>query len=100
MSSHSVFKIMNLYSFVRTHDDKTDTEYVKKRIDEYKMTAKLRDAVTFCKKINNIYTNDLSKITNKEKDDVESCLKENFIKENPDYFGKRDVIYIDLHNYS
>ena len=41
---------------------------------------------------------DLSKITIEEKDSIEQCLRKNFLKRNPDYFGKRDTIILDLYD--
>jgi hypothetical protein len=99
MDTNQLFKILNLYSFVKTEDQRTDEKFVGQRLWEHKLMQKQRNAVSFCKKLSAINTNDLSKITNEEKESVENCLRENFLKDDPNYFGTRDVIYIDLHNY-
>lgn len=99
MDSSKVFKILNLYSFVKTEQNRTDSEYINTRLGEYQLMQKQRSAVGFCKRITGINTFDVSKITNEEKEAIESCLRDNFLKNDPEYFGKRDVIYLDLHNY-
>ena len=99
MDTSKVFKILNLYTFVKTEDDKADPKYVDQRLWEHKLMQRQRNAVSFCKKLNGINTFDVSKITNEDKDSIESCLKENFLKDDAEYFGSRDVIYLDLHNY-
>lgn len=99
MDTSQLYKILNLYAFVKTEGSRADEKFVNQRIWEHNLMQKQRTAVTFCKKVSGITSNDLSKITNIEKDLVENCLRENFMKDDPNYFGDRDVIYLDLHNY-
>ena len=58
---------------------------------------RMREAIGFCKKeleINS--TNDLD-LLYEERLNFEKCLTENFlIKKGMDYFGKREVIFVDL----
>ncbi len=99
MDTIGVYKILNLYNFVKTEKEKTDKSYISERLWEYSLLSKQRSAVAFCKKLNAINFNDLTKLNNEDKESLESCLRENFLSRDPDYFGKRDVIYLDLHNY-
>lgn len=92
-------KLMNLYPFVKTVDEKVSVQYLGQRKWELDLMVKQRKAVTFCRNYLAITTTDLSKLTNIEKESVENCLKDNFLDQDPDYFGKRDTIFLDLHNY-
>jgi len=94
-----IFNLLNMYPFVKTEVNKTNEIYVNQRIKEYEVMKKQREAVSFCKKLTDVYTNDLSKITDDEKNKIEKCLKENYLTRDPNYFGRRDVIFLDLHNY-
>lgn len=94
-----VTKVLNLYSFVKTEKERTNSEYINQRLAEHQLTCKLRSAVSFCKTSVGIRTNNLSKLSNEEKEAVESCLTENFLKDDPNYFGERDTIFLDLNEY-
>jgi hypothetical protein len=93
------YNFLNFYSFVRIESDKNDPSYIEARQKEHSIMTNQRNAVTFCKNVLAINTYDLSKIGNEEKEAIENCLRENFLYKNPNYFGKRDTIYLDLHNY-
>jgi hypothetical protein len=99
MNSSNIYEILNLYSFVKTEKNKSDQEYVEQRLWEYNLMRKQRNAVSFCKKLTVIKLNDLSQITNEDKERIEGCLRENFLSKDPNYFGRRDTIFLDLHNY-
>jgi hypothetical protein len=63
------------------------------------MAYKLRDAIGFCKdtlEINYIHDKHLKR---EERINFERCLTENFlVKHGANYFGKRDLIYLDLYS--
>ena len=69
-------------------------EFLKER----KFVDRLRDAIGFCKdtlEITHVYDKHLKK---EERMNFERCLTENYlIKHGENYFGKRDLIYIDLY---
>lgn len=98
-TQNQIFNVLNMYPFVKTELNKTDPEYIKKRLGEFDLMKKQREAVAFCKKLTDVWTNDLSKITNDEKQKIENCLTENYLTRDPFYFGERDVIFLDLHSY-
>ena len=58
----------------------------------------MRDAIGFCKLA--LYLDNKQKdtwLTYTERNDFEKCLTQNFLVKNGlDYFGKRDLIYLDL----
>ena len=66
--------------------------------NERKLVNRLREAIGFCKKeleINAKFDQDLKY---EERVNFEKCLNENYlVKHGYDYFGKRDLIYIDLY---
>jgi hypothetical protein len=99
MEPSKVFNIINMYPFVKTEYARNSKDFIDQRLKEYQLMVKLRSAVSFCKKINGIKSADVTKLTNEEKEGIENCLRENFLKSDPNYFGVRDVIYLDLHNY-
>ncbi len=92
-------KIANLYPFVKTESQRSSPEYLTARLWEYDLMSKQRSAVSFCKRVSGVNHNDMSKLSLEERDSIENCLRQNFLNKNPEYFGKRDVIYLDLHNY-
>ena len=58
---------------------------------------KLREAVGFCKDLLEINANTDYKMQQEERMNMEKCLTQNFLlKHGMDYFGKRDLIYIDM----
>jgi hypothetical protein len=88
--------IINQYSFIRTALDRSSDEFVKQRLWEHNLMKRQRAAVSFCKKVNGINTVNISKLTNDDKSVLEGCLKDNFLKRDNDYFGRREHIYLDL----
>ena len=64
-----------------------------------RQTAKrLRDAISFCKQTLELPFVHDSKLNAEQRVGFERCLVENYIaKHGNDYFGKRDLIYIDLY---
>ena len=75
----------------------TQTEYFD-FLKERKFVGRLREAIGFCKntlEITHVYDKHLKK---EERLNFERCLTENYlIKHGENYFGKRDLIYIDLY---
>uniref|UniRef100_A0A7S3IXY2 Uncharacterized protein n=1 Tax=Strombidium inclinatum TaxID=197538 RepID=A0A7S3IXY2_9SPIT len=66
--------------------------------NERALVSKLREAVTFCKHDVGVGHAIVAKeLSTEERIDVEKCLVKNYLVPNGwDYFGKRDVIYLDL----
>src|SRR5690242_8330863 len=95
-----LYNILNLYSFVKTDLERSHPEFVKQRVWEFELMKKQRTAVKFCKDSLSIKTNEFPKLSNEDKQNIENCLTENFLKEDPNFFGKRDVIFLDLHDYT
>lgn len=61
------------------------------------MSARLRDAISFCKGALEITATVDHKLDQDQRVGFEKCLTENYlIKHGANYFGKRDLIYIDL----
>jgi hypothetical protein len=65
---------------------------------EREVAKRLRDAITFCKSSLELpFVIDL-KLKAEERVSFERCLVENYlVKHGNDYFGKRDLIYLDLY---
>jgi len=65
---------------------------------ERQVAKRLREAIGFCKKSLELpFVNDL-KLKAEERVSFERCLVENYLlKHGNDYFGKRDLIYLDLY---
>jgi hypothetical protein len=97
-TKYDLLSIINMYPFIKTEKDRSDSEFIKLRIEEYQLIQKQRKAVAFCKSALGFKTTNLSQIGNEEKEMMEKCLTDNFLSEDPNYFGKRDVIFLDLHN--
>lgn len=58
----------------------------------------MRDAVSFCKDLLEITTVSDRNLKYEERVNFEKCLTQNFlVKHGNDYFGKRDLIYVDLY---
>jgi hypothetical protein len=96
MDAKNMSEIINQYPYVRAEKERSDSSFVDKRLWEHNLMTRQRAAVSFCKKYTGINMNNLSKLTNEDKEAIENCLKENFLSKNPLYFGKRDHIYLDL----
>ena len=65
------------------------------------LVKRLRDAIGFCKEQNEISHTFARKLTSDEKINFEKCLVQNYLaKHGDDYFGKRDLIHLDLYGPS
>lgn len=95
MESKSLNKL-GKFSFVDVKD-RNNHEFRRVRAEEEGLVSTLRNAVRFCKKENGIHSKDLSKLGSSERESIENCLNENFLSRDPHYFGRRDVIYLDLY---
>ena len=89
--------INHKYGFIQTPLDRNSKNFTKLRCEEEEITDKVRSAANFCKSICGISGNDLSKLTRDDKMNVEKCLKENYLHKNPNYFGQRQTIFLDMH---
>jgi hypothetical protein len=96
MEIKNISEIINQYAFVRTEKERSDNTFVNNRLWEHSLMTRQRAAVSFCKKFTGISSNNLSKLTNDDKDSIEQCLRDNFLSKDRFYFGKRDHIYLDL----
>ena len=66
--------------------------------EEKVLTSRLRDAIGFCKDELEINAKIDLDLQYEERVNFERCLTENFLlKKGMDYFGKRDLIFIDLY---
>lgn len=62
------------------------------------MVSKLRDAMSFCKETLDFKFISDRHLKPEDKVSFEKCLTENYLlKYGPNYFGKRDLIYLDLY---
>ena len=67
-------------------------------IKERQLAHRLREAVSFCKNTLEISAKADRNLKYEERVNFEKCLTENYlVKHGYDYFGKRDLIYIDLY---
>lgn len=98
MSSQQL--IDSLYPFVKIASDKKDPIYVRNRLREIELNTKVRTALTTCKNSLGIKTTNLSHITDEEKLSIEDCIHKNYLAYNPNYFGNRDTIFVDLNTYN
>lgn len=72
-------------------------EDIDEFIAERENVTKIRDAMQFCKELLEIKQIADFRMKYEERMNFERCLTENFLmKHGMDYFGKRDLIYIDL----
>ena len=61
----------------------------------------MRDAIGFCKQELEINAKTDTELQQVERINFEKCLTENYLlKHGMDYFGKRDLIFIDLYGTS
>ena len=95
-NNYSLKYILNVYPFVNTMKKRDDPEFIKQRLEEHNLISNQRNAVQFCKELQGIKTSNIGKIQQDEKDNIVACLNEYFVSKNNDYFGKRDIIYLDL----
>lgn len=69
--------------------------------EERAMIGRLRDAIGFCKEQLEINHTFAAKLSHEEKANFERCLVQNYlVKHGDDYFGKRDLIHLDLYSNS
>lgn len=74
----------------------TEQDYIA-FLKEQAITDRLRDAVGFCKDLLEINATTDKNMKYEERMNMEKCLVQNFlVKYGNDYFGKRDLIYLDL----
>lgn len=77
----------------------TSEQDLRDYMGERHHSQRLRNAITFCKSALELgpQINDRN-LKAEERLGFERCLTENFlVKKGMDYFGKRDLIYIDLY---
>lgn len=86
----------NEYSFINTLLPRNSVEFRNERILEESITSKIRLAADFCKRLSGVTASDLSRVSIEDKINVEKCLRDNYLSKDPNYFGKRDTIFIDL----
>lgn len=76
----------------------TSEEEFKVFMKEREQASRLRNAVAYCKGSLEINAVSDHKLKAEERLGMERCLTENFLlKFGMNYFGKRDLIYIDLY---
>ena len=92
-------RILNMYSFVKTMKPRDDPQFMKDRFYEHQLMLKQRTAVGFCKNLLGIKMTDITRISQEEKDSIVNCLETKFLSKDPNYFGNRSTIYLDLHDY-
>lgn len=97
MSSND--RILNMYSFVKTMKSREDQEFIRDRFYEYNLMQKQRTAVGLCKNLLGIKMTDITRISQDEKTSIINCLETKFLSKDPNYFGNRSTIYLDLHEY-
>jgi hypothetical protein len=75
-----------------------NSEDFKQYISEREHSHKLRTAISFCKNLLEINATNDRALKYEERMNFEKCLTENYlVKHGYDYFGKRDLIYVDLY---
>jgi hypothetical protein len=66
--------------------------------EERKLASRLREAIGFCKQELQISAMIDLDLQYEERVNFEKCLTENYLmKRGMDYFGKRDLIYLDMY---
>lgn len=76
----------------------TSVEDLQVFMKEREQSHKLRSAISYCKNMLEITAVSDRNLRYEERMNMEKCLTENFlVKHGLDYFGKRDLIYIDLY---
>jgi len=69
-----------------------------KLAEERKLASRLREAIGFCKQELQISAMIDLDLQYEERVNFEKCLTENYLmKRGMDYFGKRDLIYLDMY---
>ena len=68
-----------------------------KLFEERQLALRLRDAIDFCKGDTGITDTIDMELDHERRVSFEQCLTKNYlVKHGWDYFGKRDIIYLDL----
>ena len=76
-------------------------EVLNKMKQERDLTKRLRDAIGHCKQELEISAMIDADLGYDERVNFEKCLTENYLmKHGMDYFGKRDMIYLDMYGTS
>jgi len=95
-AQHTLNYLLNIYPFVKTQKSRDDPTFIRDRISEYNLMSNQRTAVQFCKSLHGIKHSNISKLNQTDKDNITQCLIDNYISHDQNYFGKRDVIFLDL----
>ena len=67
--------------------------------EERKLAWRMREAVGYCKNELDLPAVNDRHLNYEQRVNFERCLTQNFlVKHGPNYFGKRDLIYIDLYS--
>lgn len=90
----------SLYPFVKISEDRKSSSFITKRMAEIELNLKVRTAVSTCKNSLGIKTTNLSHVTDEEKLAIEDCIQKNYLDKNPNYFGDRDTVFLDLNSYN
>ena len=70
---------------------------LRKESEEKTMMQRLRGAIQFCSDETQIACDDTRELDKDARMKIERCLVQNYLlKHGMDYFGKRDLIYIDM----
>ena len=78
----------------------TNEKDFKEFIAEKTLNSRLREAIGFCKNTLEISAKSDQALKYEERVNFEKCLTENYlVKHGYDYFGKRDLIYVDLYGH-
>lgn len=71
---------------------------LKQYLVEREQAGRLRNAITFCKNTLELTAVNDRKLNAEQRVGFERCLTENYLlKHGMNYFGKRDLIYVDLY---
>jgi len=98
MASHQLLD--SLYPFVNISADRKDPAYINKRLGEIELNIAVRNAVSTCKNGLGIKTTNLSHVNDEEKLAIEKCIQKNYLDKDPNYFGNRDTIFLDLNKFN
>lgn len=75
-----------------------DPKTIPEIAEERRLTSRMREAIGHCKQELEINATIDLDLTQEERINFEKCLTSNYLlKHGMDYFGKRDLIFIDLY---
>ena len=84
-------------AFNRERDQKATEDTMAQLLRERVLANRMREAIGFCKQELGITACLDLDLRYEERVNFEKCLTENYLmKRGMDYFGKRDLIYVDL----